>query len=84
MVKRKRRGSSTRKYKSTQTTSPIVNRRPATKTDKGANKDITLLGRLTQRLITGVNGKSRPLTDDEISKTKVRIANLENELGIIH
>jgi len=84
MGKGRRRGSSTRKYKSKQTILPIVNRKPAEKTDKGANKDITMLGRLTQRLMDGVNGKGRPLTDEDISKTKVRIANLEHTLRINH
>lgn len=83
MSKRKSRGSSTRKYKNTQST-PIVNRRPAEKTDRVANKDISLLGKLTQRLVSGVNGKGRPLTDEEIGKTKVRIAMIEHELNITH
>lgn len=86
MSKRKRRGSSTRKFRQENPILPVVNvrRKTAEKTDKPTDKGQKLLDKLTQRLMDGVNGKGKPLTDEEISKTKVRIANVEHELGIKH
>ncbi len=77
-----RRGSSTRKYKQTNlSTLPI---KPAkAKADVGSKSEQMLL-QLERMLKNGVNKKGKPLTDDDITRIKTRIANTEYTLGITH
>ena len=72
MSGKRRRGSSTRKY-------PIAG--PKVKpVDKSLGKEERAIRELELEIRNGRKGK--PLTEQEITKLKVRIANLEHNLGI--
>lgn len=80
-----RRGSSTRKHKIKQPVpKPVKVKVPAKKTTDKSTKPEVLLQKCEDKLRGGVDAKGKPLTDEEITKIKTRIGNLEHWLGITH
>lgn len=49
-----------------------------------SDKQVRVLTQLEQKLRKGVDKKGKTLSDEEITKTKTTIANLEYKLGIKH
>lgn len=80
----RRRGSSTRKHRINQLEIQKTAYKKNPPKEKPRLTDQEVIAQLEEMLRSGLNRKNKALSDAEINKAKIKIADLEDKLGIIH